>query len=465
MLAIFSWQLNTSQKFSASINLAGRQRMLNQRHTSEVLRFAMGDQVDIDATRDLMTTSLNRLYEGGEHSFGKIATSSDPRLIDALNAEKIAFQEAFHTANLYIAAAKANKEGNELGELRKQLVDLTAKGHKAAHHVVTTLAQVSRENSAKGSTFAYLFGGGITLVCGFWALIVGVSTTRTVREKAVEFSELSKVKLAGVSESLKQNSCNTAERAELASCAAAEVSSNAQSLSNAVGQFEESIKEIAGNASGAVSVAGNAVNATERTNATISRLGESSSEIGNVIKVINSIAEQTNLLALNATIEAARAGDAGKGFAVVANEVKELAKETSKATEDIIGRIEAIQTDTIEAVEAIEQVSQIISEINESQNAIASAVEEQSAMTSEISRSITEVATGSSEIAENINRVAEAAKSTTESSDATRSTADLMDSIAHELLQFAGAASDQNSISSMTDEAAEAGKFQLSQSS
>ena len=130
------------------------------------------------------------------------------------------------------------------------------------------------------------------------------------------------------------------------------------------------------------------------TNETVKKLGESSQEIGNVIKVITSIAQQTNLLALNATIEAARAGEAGKGFAVVANEVKELAKQTAKATEDIGQKIDAIQGDTKGAVKAIEEIGTIINQINDISNSIASAVEEQTVTTNEIGRSVTEASKG-----------------------------------------------------------------------
>ncbi len=129
------------------------------------------------------------------------------------------------------------------------------------------------------------------------------------------------------------------------------------------------------------------------------KLGESSQEIGNVIKVITSIAQQTNLLALNATIEAARAGEAGKGFAVVANEVKELAKQTARATEDIGRKIESIQGDTKGAVKAIEEISAIINQINDISNSIASAVEEQTVTTNEISRSVAEASSGVGDIA------------------------------------------------------------------
>ncbi|MFM7842763.1 MAG: methyl-accepting chemotaxis protein, partial [Planctomycetota bacterium] len=171
----------------------------------------------------------------------------------------------------------------------------------------------------------------------------------------------------------------------------------------------------------------------ERTNSTVSKLGESSAEIGNVIKVITSIAQQTNLLALNATIEAARAGTAGMGFAVVANEVKELAKQTAKATEDIGRKIDAIQTDTKEAVDAIGQIGEIISHINEIQSSIASAVEQQTATTSEISRSVNEAALGSREIASNVTGVAQAARGTAEAAANTRGSADELSHLAHEM--------------------------------
>jgi methyl-accepting chemotaxis protein len=149
------------------------------------------------------------------------------------------------------------------------------------------------------------------------------------------------------------------------------------------------------------------------TNETVKKLGESSKEIGNVVKVITSIAQQTNLLALNATIEAARAGEAGKGFAVVANEVKELAKQTAKATKEIGQKIDAIQGDTNGAVQAIEEISTIINKINEFSDSIAAAVEEQTVTTNEISRSVNEAAKGVHDIAQNIGGVAVAAKDTT----------------------------------------------------
>nr|WP_243851472.1 methyl-accepting chemotaxis protein [Modestobacter marinus] len=185
-----------------------------------------------------------------------------------------------------------------------------------------------------------------------------------------------------------------------------------------------SIREISSNAAEAVRVAASAVAEARATTGTIEALGTSSQEIGAVVRTITSIAEQTNLLALNATIEAARAGEAGRGFAVVADEVKDLARETARATEDIARRVEAIQGDTAGAVAAIGRISTVIASINDSQLTIASAVEEQTATTGEMSRSLQEAAGGTTEIAGNIGGVSAAAQSTIEALGQTRVSVD-----------------------------------------
>ena len=200
----------------------------------------------------------------------------------------------------------------------------------------------------------------------------------------------------------------------MVSAAAEQVSRNVQTVATGSEEMGASIREIAHNANEAARVASDAVGVAESTNATVTKLGESSAEIATVVKVITSIAEQTNLLALNATIEAARAGEAGKGFAVVANEVKELAQETARATEDISRRVAAIQADTGSAVGAIGEITEVIARINDFQVTIASAVEEQTATTNEMNRNVAEAATGSGEIAANIAGVAAAAGTTTE---------------------------------------------------
>jgi methyl-accepting chemotaxis protein len=238
-----------------------------------------------------------------------------------------------------------------------------------------------------------------------------VTTMREVAGTAGNLS-ISSEKLTEVSQQMSANAEETSAQVKVVSNAAEQVSQNLQTVATGAEEMGVSIKEIAKNATEAAKVATSAVKIAETTNATVSKLGDSSNEIGQVIKVITSIAQQTNLLALNATIEAARAGEAGKGFAVVANEVKELAKETAKATEDISRKIEAIQGDTKAAVEAIASISTIINQINDISNTIATAVEEQNATTNEMVRNVSEAARGSSEITSNIAGVAEAAEST-----------------------------------------------------
>jgi len=220
--------------------------------------------------------------------------------------------------------------------------------------------------------------------------------------------------LTSVSQQMSAAAEETTAQANLVSAAAEEVSANTKTVSGSVENLVQSIYEIARSAQDAAGVARQSVDMARATSKTMDKLGTSSAEIGQVVKVITSIAEQTNLLALNATIEAARAGEAGKGFAVVANEVKDLARETAKATEDIGSKIEAMQADTSKAVRAIGEIVAVIEKIDGLQTKIAAAVEEQSVTTSEISRNIGEATIGSTEIAQNIGQVAQAAQNTAE---------------------------------------------------
>ncbi len=218
--------------------------------------------------------------------------------------------------------------------------------------------------------------------------------------------------MSAAASQVEQNASATSNQAQAVSDAGKEISESVESVVVGIEQLGSSIREISSNTTKAARVASTAVDAAIDTNHTVQRLGASSLEIGNVVKVITSIAQQTNLLALNATIEAARAGESGKGFAVVANEVKELARETAIATEDISVRIDAIQTDTQCAVTAIEGISKIIEEISGIQDNIATAVEEQTATANNIGHSISEAAHRTNEIAVNISGVAQGAVET-----------------------------------------------------
>jgi methyl-accepting chemotaxis protein len=244
-------------------------------------------------------------------------------------------------------------------------------------------------------------------------------------------------KLSTTSSSMSANAQETNSQATVVSVGAEEVSRNLQTVAIATQEMTASIKEIASNANQAAQVASSAVRVAMETDKTVTYLGQSGAEIGQVIKVITSIAEQTNLLALNATIEAARAGDAGKGFAVVANEIKELAKETARSTEDISKKIEAIQTNTRVAVTAIGKITEVINQVNDIANTIASAVEEQTATTREIGRNLSEAAKGSSEIAANISGMAQATSETSRSAAEIQAASLELDRISQDLGKLA----------------------------
>ncbi len=247
-----------------------------------------------------------------------------------------------------------------------------------------------------------------TFVADIAETVRDVSDTATALTAAAE-------ELSASASNIAVTSKQASGEAEVVAGASKEVEVSVRGFSSGAAEMGESIGEIARNAAEAARVAAAAVDLADHTTQTVNRLGESSAEINGVVRLIEAVAAQTNLLALNATIEAARAGEAGKGFAVVAGEVKGLAEETSRAARDIVQRVEGIQADTSEAVTAIEEIGRVIAQINDYQSSIAGAVEEQTATTADMTRSVQAAAGGTADISRTITSVADAAVETTRS--------------------------------------------------
>ena len=414
-----------------TVNLAGRQRTLAQRHAREVLTAANDGDSDYEETRNQLVDSLDLLRSGGDHKFGEIEPASLPQLKSAIAEQKLLFDQAFSSADqLLTYKSKGNKR---IRNLRNSLVEKTKQAHDSAHNVVVKIAESGREARSRGTLLASIIGLVLSSIGCVIALVIIKSIVRDVAGPASKIGELSGTELDDVSNRMQQSAAKTSERAQSSNEAATSLDSEAQSLVAAVSQFRGSIDSIVENSTQTADIVSDAVTIAEQTSHTITELEKGANSIRDVVQTINLVAEQTNLLALNATIEAARAGKAGKGFAVVANEVKDLAKQTQSATQDIESQIAANVASTENAIEAISNVSEIIFQIRERQAGISTSVNEQSEVTANISDSINKVAHGTAIISADLSSIVEVAQSTSDASERNRTATNQILGLANEL--------------------------------
>ncbi len=439
--------LQKNSQDAVAVNLAGRQRMLSQKITKQFLE---GDFAGVKETMALFEESL-RALKGGDSKYN-LSAVEDEKILAQISRLEQAWQEFKDHLNKAISGQGTKEDRNYILEHNLELLEEANKLTKLFE--AKAVEGLSRLKLYQGIIFSFTL---LILAVIWWSISVSVirpvekalsvvdklakgdftvsfphlgrdeigQLLRGLQKMVASLREtLGEVKTSSEKVSASAEEVNRAglevattakslaQEAEEVQKAEESVSSNIQAVSSAAQEMVSAITEISQNTSQAAQVANQALVKAQETNEVVSKLSVSSQEIGEVVKLITQIAEQTNLLALNATIEAARAGEAGKGFAVVANEVKELAKQTAKATDEISQKIQAIQTDAEASVQAIEEITGIVGQINDISNTIASAVEEQTATMGEISQSISLAAESTENIKGKINSMTLAVEET-----------------------------------------------------
>ncbi|MBB4743694.1 methyl-accepting chemotaxis protein [Actinoplanes octamycinicus] len=402
---------------------------------------------DLRKTRDEQLVPL--AAAGNLRGFEKVR---DATAGPALTAAETALNELV-TIETRVAEEKRAETAAAYRDARTQMIVVLVVGVAVALALATLVIRgIMGTLSAVGRVSRALAAGDLTVAAAVTGrdelgrmateLDTGIASVRQSVDRmgqvAVTLSSASD-ELSTISLQLQSGAAEAAERANTAMAASEEINTGVQTIAAGAEEMSASIAEIASSAAQAAEVSQQGTSVAQRTTAQVAELGLASAEIGDVVRLITTIAEQTNLLALNATIEAARAGELGKGFAVVAGEVKDLAQQTAKATDEITARIAAIQASSSTAGQAIGEISEVIGRVGDYTTTIASAVEEQTATTAEMSRSVAEAATSSADVARTVSGVAEVASSTAEAAKSTQEAATGLTAMATDLTGLVGA--------------------------